>query len=74
MPPQYGIVAGRQPTKGQSIDIVSGFNLPSYDRVDVTYPTVTTEVYTLKNNNLVVAVITVVYTDSTKTDLLSVSK
>lgn len=49
----------------------------NYDFVGVTYPTDTTEIFTFKiggSGGTVVSVVTVTYTDSTKCDILSVSK
>jgi len=51
-----------------------GFELPSYDTIDATYPTTSTEVYTYTKDGSSVAVITVTYTDDTKSDLLKVEK
>ena len=48
-----------------------------YDYIGVTYPTSTSEVYTFKlggSGGTTVATVTVVYTDSTKSDLSSVTK
>ena len=51
-----------------------------YDKIDVTYPNDTTEVYTYSlldphsGNYAVQAIISVVYTDNTKSDLSSVTK
>lgn len=42
-----------------------------YDRVDVTYPTATTEVYDFKLDNVTVAVVTLTYSSSTKSELVS---
>lgn len=49
----------------------------NYDYVGVTYPSGDTEVYTFKSGGsggTTIATVTIVYTDSTKTDLLSVTK
>ena len=48
-----------------------------YDYVAVTYPTGTTEVYTFKNGGsggTVVAIITLIYTDTTKVNLSSAER
>lgn len=45
-----------------------------YDRIDVEYPTNTTEVYTYKNGSDTVGVVTVTYVDSTKERISSVVK
>lgn len=42
-----------------------------YDRVDVTYPTTVSEIFTFSLAGLDVGVITLTYTDTTKDDLLS---
>ena len=45
-----------------------------YDQILAAYPNSTTEVYTYKLNALTVATVTVIYTDTTKNLLLSVTK
>lgn len=42
-----------------------------YDRVDVTYPTTVSEVFTFSLQGSDVGIITLTYTDTTKNDLLS---
>ena len=59
------------------IDTLSGLSLPTYDYVSVAYPNATTEIYTFKtggSGGTTVATVTVVYTDSTKEDLSTVTK
>lgn len=43
-----------------------------YDRVDVTYPSAAVEVFTFSLSAVVVRVVTITYTSSSKKDLLSV--
>ena len=45
-----------------------------WDNLAVTYPIATTEVYTFKLGAAAAGVITVVYTDATKEDLLTVTR
>jgi len=55
----------------------TGFALNEYDYIAVTYPDTVTELYTYKtggSGGTTVDTITVVYTDTTKEDLLSVTK
>ena len=49
-----------------------GFNLPLYDKIIVTYPTTTTEVYTYEREAVEVGSIEVTYTDQTKKNLSTV--
>ena len=51
-----------------------GFELPSYDTINVTYPTAEKEVYSYVKSGVNVGTITVTYTDSTKSILLKVEK
>lgn len=44
----------------------------SFDTIEATYPTTSSEVYTYKKNSSTVATVTVTYTDSTKATLTSV--
>jgi hypothetical protein len=46
----------------------------NYDQILASYPDIVTEVYTYKLTGLTVATVTVVYTDSTKANLSSVTK
>lgn len=55
-----------------AIRIITGAIPPGWDTVNVTYPINTTEVYTFLANSAQIAQITIVYTDSTKANLLSV--
>ena len=57
--------------------VTSGLEIPYYDYLEVAYPVNTTEVYTFKaggSGGTTVATVTVVYTDSTKENLASVTK
>ncbi len=45
-----------------------------YDKLDVTYPTTVSEIYTYSLDSVTVGVIEVVYTDDTKAFVLSVEK
>ena len=53
------------------VSISGGLSPETYDEVQVTYPTATTEVYTFKLATVTNAVITVAYADSTKERLVS---
>jgi len=46
----------------------------NYDQILATYPDPTTEVYTYKLALVTVATVTVIYTDSSKANLLSVTR
>ena len=71
---QTFIVSGRQPQQGQKVDIASGFGLPAYNEIQVTYPSGTQEVYSFKQAGQAVGTIIVNYTDSTKNSISSVLK
>ena len=71
---QTAIVAGQQPKIGNSVDISSGLGLPSYDHIDITYPSDTTEHYVFKKSGSQVAVIDLTYSDATKANLITVQK
>jgi hypothetical protein len=58
----------------QIIDAIEALGGTWYDTITVTYPVDTTEVYTYSLAAVTVQTITVVYTDNTKVDLLSVTK
>jgi hypothetical protein len=58
----------------QIIDAIEALGGTWYDNIGVTYPDVDEEVYTYKLGLVTVQTITVVYTDATKVDLLSVTK
>lgn len=47
---------------------------PQYDRVDVTYPTSSSEVYDFSFGGSSVGTVTLTYTNSSKNDLLSAVK
>lgn len=56
---------------------IPGLAIPIYDYIAVTYPDSVTEVYTFKtggSGGSTVATVTVVYTNSTKANLLTVTK
>jgi hypothetical protein len=55
----------------------SGFSIPPYDYVSVSYPNATTEEYTFKtggSSGTQVAFVEIVYTDATKTALSSATR
>jgi hypothetical protein len=57
--------------------VTSGLEIPYYDFLSVAYPDATTETYTFKTggaSGTTSAIVTVVYTDSTKENLSSVTK
>lgn len=59
------------------LSVTTGFSLPEYDYIAVTYPVATQEVYTYKLGGLsgaTVGIVTITYTDSSKESLLSVEK
>ena len=58
----------------KEISIANKLVTKVYDSVAVTYPSTSVTVYSFKNGNRVVTTITVTYTDSNQTDLLSVVK
>lgn len=65
------------PATEETLESVAGFNIPKYDYIAVAYPLATTETYTFKtggSGGTTVATLTVVYTDSTKANLSSVTK
>lgn len=68
------------PPNVQKTDVTKGFTgllIPAYDYVGIAYPIATTEVYTFRSggaSGAVQAIVTVVYTDSTKASLASVTK
>lgn len=45
----------------------------SFDKIDATYPNDVTEIYTYSKGGSTTSVVTVVYTNNEKTDLLSVT-
>jgi hypothetical protein len=54
-----------------------GLNIPEFDYISVAYPIDTTEVYTFKtggSGGTTVATVTVVYTDSSKANLSTVTQ
>lgn len=55
----------------------AGFNLSAYDYVSASYPDGVTEIYTFKvggSSGATVGIITIVYTDSTKNNISTVTK
>lgn len=56
------------------LNTVSGLSVPKHDKVVAAYPNATTEEYTYSLATVDICLITVVYTDSSKTDLTSVTK
>ncbi len=65
------------PATEETLQVVAGLNIPKYDYVVVTYPTTTSEVYTFKTGGAggtTVAVVTIVYTDTTKDFISTVTK
>lgn len=65
------------PATEETLQSLAGFNIPANDYIAATYPDAVTEVFTYKDggaSGTVVAVVTVVYTSSTKNDLSSVTK
>jgi len=64
-------------TKTLEVTSINGFALPQYDYIGASYPTTTSEVYEYKDggsSGTTVAIFTVVYTDTTKSVLSSVTK
>ncbi len=65
------------PATEQTLESVAGFNIPKYDYIGVAYPDSVTETYTYKtggSSGTTVGTLTIVYTDSTKASLTSVTK
>ncbi len=52
----------------------AGLNLGTYDKIDCTYPDAVTEVYTFSASGVTTRTITIVFTDATKANLLSVTR
>lgn len=73
-----GVIARNNVSFNSAGTILSnGLDLPSYDYISVAYPVNTTEVYTFKvggSGGSTVATVTIVYTDSTKENISSVTK
>jgi hypothetical protein len=63
---------------GKQVQVfTSGFSIPDYDYVGVAYPTSTTETYTFKtggSGGTTINIITLTYTDTTKSALSSAVK
>lgn len=65
------------PATNETLESVAGFNIPEYDYVGIAYPNGTTEVWTFKvggSGGTTVGTLTLVYVDSTKNQLSSVTK
>ena len=65
------------PATEDTLKLIPGFAIPEYDYIGVTYPSGTQEVYVFKtggSSGTTVATLTVNYTDSTKANLLNVTK
>jgi hypothetical protein len=52
---------------------IAGLNIPQHDEIQATYPTSSSEVYTYLMDSVQVGQVTVVYSDSSKNTLTSVS-
>jgi len=65
------------PGKEDTLNKIPGLSIPIHDYISVAYPSGDTEVYTFKTGGAggsTVATLTIVYTDSTKDKLLTVTK
>ena len=65
------------PATEDTLQSIAGFSIPANDYIAATYPNGTTEVYTYKlggSGGTTVGTVTVVYTDSTKAVLSTVTK
>lgn len=65
------------PATEETVGFLVGMEIPPYDYLAVSYPDSTTEVYIYKDGGVsgtVVATVTIVYTNSTKAFISSVSK
>ena len=65
------------PATEETLQAIAGFNIPVHDYIEAGYPNSTTETYTYKtggSGGTTVGTITVVYTDSTKANISSVTK
>jgi hypothetical protein len=58
----------------ETLQKIAGLNILPHTRIDVTYPSDTTEVYSYKNGSTLVNTVTVTYVDNTKEQLLNVVK
>lgn len=56
------------------VNQLGGLGLSPYDSVVATYPNETTEIYTYSLNAVTTNTVTIIYTDSCKTDLNSVTR
>lgn len=69
------MISGRPPLEGYKFE--SGLSIPYHDYVSVAYPDGVTEIYTFRShgaNGGIRAVLTVVYTDSTKANISTVTR
>ena len=73
--PSYGVETVAGSSSSSQVQVVtSGFSLPKYDYVGVTYPTTSQEVYTFKtggSGGTTVAVITLDYSDAVTKQILT---
>ena len=56
------------------VDSAVGLSLPEYDSIAFTYPDTVTEVLTFKAAGVTVCILTIVYVDDDKVDILSLTK
>lgn len=69
------VIAGRPPMENYKVE--SNISIPYHDFIGATYPDGVTEVYTFRRHGVsggIVAVLTVVYTDSTKANISTVTR
>lgn len=60
-----------------TLQSLAGMAVPAHDHIAVTYPSTTSEVYTYKSGGAAgttVSTVTIVYTDSTKNNVSSITK
>ena len=69
---QSQIVTGQAPRIGQTVDISGSIGV--WDSITVSYPDTVTEVFTYSNSGISTVTITVVYVDSTKKEVSTVTK
>jgi len=75
--PGIGQIQKILPVDESGLPYPTGLNIGNYDYVSVAYPVATTEVYTFKEGGAggtTVATVTIVYTDSSKQNLSTVTK
>lgn len=56
----------------EPLNTIEGIGIPEHDRVDITYPTTSSEVFTYSLSAVQVMVITVTYLSAAKKDITSV--